>query len=192
MPVDTTRSVHNRDFRFPCPYANCGRWFKSRKGATYHGRAKHKPSEPLALDSIPESDQSIPLLHDEHSDNASSDLPNSDPFSVSFSNANGYNSGDQALGEDGEQDKGGSVPPQLDDHNWAVFEDNDQDRGSSPDRPHLNSDFPDPRLDTLGGDNLTNPWTEDLDPSDEEPETQSHPGTYHRYREYHPYLTGEY
>lgn len=186
MPV-ITQSARKRKFRIQCPYANCNRRFKSRHGATYHKRTKHKPWEPLApLDSLSDSDQSISLLHDEHSssdDSDDSDLPNSDPFRLAIFDAS----------EDGKQDEGGSVPPQLDVNDHAMFENNGQGGGSSPDRPHLGSDLPDPGLDTLGGnDNLTNSWTEDLDINDDEPEIQSRPSTYSRYREYHPYLTGEY
>jgi hypothetical protein len=197
MPVDITLSARKRKFRIPCPYANCRRRFKSQRGATYHKRTKHQSWEPLALDAISESDQSVPLLHDEPSDFASSELPDSDSdSSVSLASseathARGYDSGDLAMGEDSKQDEGGSDPPQLDDNNWAIFED-DQDGGSSPDRPHLGSDLPDPGLDTLGGDDLTNPWTEDFDTGDEEAEMQTCPSTYHRRREYHSHLTGEY
>ena len=200
MPADTPRSTYRRKYRFPCPYKNCGRWFKSQQGATRHQRGMHAPSELLVLDPILELDQSIPVLPDQGLDQSSdtvfSDLANSDPFSDANldepSNPAMDENGNNQGGED--SDMGGPDPPhpdlfydaeldRLEDDDLAAYEDYDQDEVGSDLHPDL------------GGNNPSSPWTEDPDSNDsgsDEPESQKHPGTYHQYQEYHPYLNGGY
>jgi len=155
---------HIQSLCFPCPYAKCRRWFKSRHGLTYHKRAVHSPSEPLVLaetTSELEWDQSISLLRDQGSDNSESDLelnPNLNGLGDIFSNL------------------------------WAVGESNDPGHGGcSLDPPHPQvGQLLDADLYALGGDNLSMPGTGDRDSN-----SPTRPGT-GLYREYHPYLTGEY
>ena len=83
----------------------------------------------------------------------------------------------------------------IDGNIWTLDENNDWDEdgldSSHPTQPLLSN----ASSDTLSGDSLSKPWAEDLDsddPSDDEPELRSRSGVYRQYREYHPYLTGEY